>query len=113
VERISILAAAREKGGESMRVMLKFTIPTTEESNALIRDGRIGQTMETILGNLQPEAAYFCPIDGKRGGYLVFNMEEASDSVTKLEPFWLELGATIETVPVMNADELRAGLQRL
>jgi hypothetical protein len=98
---------------ESMRVMLKFTIPTTEESNALIRDGRIGQTMETILGNLQPEAAYFCPIDGKRGGYLVFNMEEASDSVTKLEPFWLELGATIETVPVMNADELRAGLQRL
>jgi hypothetical protein len=35
-----------------MRVMLKFTIPTTEESNALIRDGRIGQTMETILGNL-------------------------------------------------------------
>jgi hypothetical protein len=117
VERISILAAAREKGGESMRVMLKFNIPTTEESNSsirdAIRDGSIGQTMETILGNLQPEAAYFCPIDGKRGGYLVFNMEEASDSVTKLEPFWLELGATIETVPVMNADELRAGLQRL
>jgi len=98
---------------ESMRVMLKFTIPTTEESNALIRDGSIGQTMETILGNLQPEAAYFCPIDGKRGGYLVFNMEEDSDSVTKLEPFWLELGAEIETVPVMNADDLRAGLQRL
>ena len=83
------------------------------QRTTLIRDGRIGQTMETILGNLQPEAAYFCPIDGKRGGYLVFNMEEASDSVTKLEPFWLELGATIETVPVMNADELRAGLQRL
>jgi hypothetical protein len=96
-----------------MRVMLKFTIPTTEESNAQIRDGSIGQKMETMLGNLQPEAAYFCPIDGKRGGYLVFNMEEGSDSVTKLEPFWLELGATIETVPVMNADDLRAGLQRL
>ena len=96
-----------------MRVMLKFTIPTTEESNALIRDGRIEQTMETILGKLQPEAAYFCPIDGKRGGYLVFNMEEESELVTKLEPFWLELGATIETFPVMSADDLRAGLQRL
>ena len=96
-----------------MRVMLKFTIPTTEESNALIRDGRIGQTMETILGNLQPEAAYFCPIDGKRGGYLVVNMEEKSDLVTKIEPFWLELGATIETVPCMSADDLRAGLHSL
>jgi hypothetical protein len=102
-----------EERRESMRVMVKFTIPTTEESNAQIRDGRMGQLVETIFGNLQPEAAYFCPIDGKRGGYLVFNMEEDSDSVTKLEPFWLELGAEIETVPVMNADDLRAGLQRL
>jgi hypothetical protein len=98
---------------KSMRVMLKFTIPTTEESNELIKDGSIGQKMETMLGNLQPEAAYFCPIDGKRGGYIVFNMEEASDSVTKLEPFWLEPGATVETVPVMTADDLRAGLQSL
>ncbi len=96
-----------------MRLMVKFTFPTTEESNARVRDGSIGQTMETILGSLQPEAAYFGPVDGKRGGYLVFNMEEASELVTKLEPFWLGLGATIETFPVMNADDLRAGLQTL
>ena len=64
-----------------MRIMLKFTFPTTEESNALIRDARIEQTMETILGKLQPEAAYFGAIDGKRGGYLVVNMEEESELV--------------------------------
>ena len=58
-----------------MRVMLKFTIPTTEESNTSIRDGSIGQKMETILGKLQPEAAYFCPVNGKRGGYLFLNIE--------------------------------------
>jgi hypothetical protein len=40
-------------------------------------------------------------------------MEEDSESVTKLEPFWLDLGATIETVPCMSADDLRAGLQSL
>ena len=96
-----------------MRVMLKFTLPTTEEMNASIRDGSIGQKMESILGKLQPEAAYFGPTDGKRGGYLFFNMEENSESVTKLEPLWLELGATVEVVPVMNADDLRAGLQSL
>ena len=96
-----------------MRMMVEFRLPTTEEVNAKIRDGSMGQTMETMLGNLQPEAAYFCPRDGKRGGYLVFNMEEESELVTKLEPFWLELGATIETFAVMNVDDLRAGLQRL
>jgi hypothetical protein len=81
--------------------------------HALVRDGSVGQALETILGKLQPEAAYFCPLDGKRGGFLVINMEDESEIVSKLEPLWLELGATIETFPVATADELRAGLQRL
>jgi len=29
------------------------------------------------------------------------------------EPMWLELGATVETIPVMNAEELAEGLSRL
>ena len=96
-----------------MRMMVKFTLPTTEEVNAKIRDGSIAQSMESMLGGLQPEAAYFCPTDGKRGGYLVFNLENESELVSKLEPFWLDLRATIETFPVMSADDLRAGLQSL
>jgi hypothetical protein len=95
-----------------MRTMVKFTLPT-QETNPLVKNGSIGQTLETILGKLQPEAAYFCPLDGKRGGFLVINMEEESDIVSKLEPLWLEAGVTIETFPVATADELRAGLQRL
>jgi len=95
-----------------MRVMVKFTLPT-QESNALVSDGSIGQTMQTLLGNLEPEAAYFCHVDGKRGGYLVMNVEEGSEIVTKIEPFFLQMGAEIDTFPVMNADELGAGLQRL
>jgi hypothetical protein len=96
-----------------MRVMVKFSFPTTDDSNSWIRDGSMGQKMETILGNIQPEAAYFAPVDGKRGGYLVINMEEASELVTKLEPLFLELGAAIETTPVMVPDDLREGMQRL
>jgi hypothetical protein len=92
--------------------MVKFTFPT-QESNALVKDGSIGQTMQTIIGNLQPEAAYFCHVEGKRGGYLVANLEDGSELVTKLEPFFLEMGAAIETFPVMNADELGAGLQNM
>jgi ParB-like chromosome segregation protein Spo0J len=36
-----------------------------------------------------------------------------SELVTKLEPLWLGMRATVEIVPVMTADDLRAGLQRL
>jgi hypothetical protein len=100
-----------------MRVMVKFTLPASEETNVRVRDGSIAQTMETILANLQPEAAYFGPTDGKRGGYLILNMEGESELVTKLiaklELFWLELGATIEVFPLSSVDDLRAGLQRL
>ena len=44
---------------------------------------------------------------------MVINMEEESEVVTKLEPLWLELGATVETFPVATANDLRAGLQSL
>ena len=53
------------------------------------------------------------PIDGKRGGFVVIDVEEESEVVTKLEPLSLELGATIETFPVASADESRASLQSL
>ena len=96
-----------------MRVMVKFSFPTTDDSNSWIRDGSMGPKMETILGNIQPEAAYFTAVDGKRGGYIVFNMEEASELVTKLEPLFQELGAATETFPVMVPDDMRAGLQGL
>jgi hypothetical protein len=104
----------REKGEkEVMRFMLKFSFPTTAESNAWIRDGSIGQKMESILENLQPEAAYFCPVDGTRGGYLIINMDEASEIPPMVEPFFLELGASVEIFPVMTRKDLGAGIQRL
>jgi hypothetical protein len=46
-----------------MRFMVTFQIPK-EEGNALIKDGRIGPAMETILDDLKPEAAYFAEIEG-------------------------------------------------
>ena len=56
-----------------MRMMLKFTLPV-EKSNAAINDGSLGRTMELILSNLKPEAAYFMPLEGKRAGMIFFDM---------------------------------------
>jgi hypothetical protein len=98
---------------KSMRFMFKFSFPTTNESNGWIRDGSIGQKMESMLGEIQPEAAYFGSVDGNRGGYLVINMDEASEIAANLEPLFQELGAAVECSPVMTSEDLRTAIQRL
>jgi len=92
-----------------MRMMLKFTLPV-ETSNAAINDGSLGRTMESILSKLKPEAAYFTPLEGKRGGMI---WPTPSQIVETVEPFFLGLNATTELVPVMNADDLRKGLAKV
>jgi hypothetical protein len=95
-----------------MRFMLKFSFPTTSETNTWVREGAIRQKIASTLEALQPEAAYFGPTDGTRGGYWVINIDEASEIPTKVEPFFQELGARVEIFPVMTPEDLEAGLQQ-
>jgi hypothetical protein len=96
----------------AMRMMLRFTLPV-EKSNAAINDGSLARTMESILSSLKPEAAYFTPLDGKRAGMIFFDMVDPSQIIETVEPLFLNLNATTELVPVMNADDLRKGLAKV
>jgi hypothetical protein len=92
-----------------MRFMLTFRIPM-EKGNKMIKDGTLPETLQTILEDLEPEAAYFSDIEGARGGYLVINMDDASQMPALSEPLFLGLGATIQAHPVMVPEDLeRAG----
>jgi hypothetical protein len=95
-----------------MRMMLKFTLPI-EKGNAAINDGSLGRTMESIMTKLKPEAAYFTPMDGKRGGVIFFDLAEPSQIPEVVEPLFLNLNAATELTPVMNADDLRKGLGKI
>src|ERR687890_2462859 len=88
-----------------MRFMVTFRIPT-EKGNALARDGSLGQTIQSILEEIQPEAAYFADMDGARGGYMVINMDDASQIPAIAEPLFLGLDASIQIRPVMGAEDL-------
>ena len=48
-----------------MRILITFSI-NPEKGDQLIKEGRIGQTMGSILDELQPEAAYFTDVEGTR-----------------------------------------------
>ena len=88
-----------------MRFMLTFRIPM-EEGNQLVKEGRIDQILQSILDELKPEAAYFTGIEGARGGYLVVNMDDASQIPAMAEPLFLGLGATVQMSLVFTPENI-------
>jgi hypothetical protein len=92
-------------------MMLRWTAPV-ERSNAAIKDGSLPQTIEALMGELQPEAAYFWPEDGKRAGMMIFDMTDPSQIPQIVEPLFLNVDAAVEIKPVMNAEDLKEGLEK-
>ena len=94
-----------------MRVLLRLTFPV-EAGNKAVKDGSLPKIMETMLGELKPEAAYFLADHGKRTAYLFIDLKDPSQIPVVAEPFFMGLNADVEFIPAMNADELRAGLEK-
>jgi len=88
-----------------MRFMLTFRFPT-DKGNELARNGALNQTVRSIIEEINPEAAYFADMEGARGGYLVINMDDASQIPAMAEPLFLGLDATVQIHPVMTAEDL-------
>lgn len=95
-----------------MRMMLQWTVPV-EKGNAMIEDGSMGTTIETLMDQLKPEAAYFLAHNGKRSGMLFFDMKEPADIPRIAEVLFLQANADVEFVPVMNGDDLKKALGSL
>ena len=64
------------------------------------------------MNELKPETAYFYPEGGKRAALFVFDLKDPSYIVTVAERFFNELDAEVFLTPVMNAQELRTGMER-
>jgi len=86
-----------------MRFLVKAKLDV-EAANALARKGTLGATIQSIVEDLKPEAAYFIADEGKRTAYLVVDMQDASQLPAIAEPWFLALKASIEAVPAMVAE---------
>ena len=92
-----------------MRYLLKIRFPV-DAGNSALTDPQFGEKMQRLLAEIKAETAYFTSINGQRGGYIVVNMEDASEIPAIAEPFFLWLKADLEFMPVMlPADLARAG----
>jgi hypothetical protein len=88
-----------------MRFLLKASWDV-EAGNALARKGALGTTVQSILEDLKPEAAYFLAEGGKRTAFLIVHMNDASELPAMAEPWFLAVNASIEATPVMLAEDL-------
>ncbi len=94
-----------------MRTLLRATFPV-EASNAALSEGRLQHTLQAMIERLNPEACYFFAQEGKRGGIFVFDLKDPSDIPSIAEPLFTNMHASVELFPVMNLDDLRAGLEK-
>ena len=83
-----------------MRMLLRVSIPV-DTGNAAARAGTLGSTIEQILADLKPEAAYFFADDsGQRSGSIVLDMKDASQIPANAEKVSFQLAiAELRGVP--------------
>jgi hypothetical protein len=97
-----------------MRMMMKVTMPV-ETGNDAARKGALGTTVQKILAEMKPEAAYFAEDGGQRTGYIFFDMTDSSQLPAVAEPWFLAFNASLTVRPAMTPQDLAnaaQGIQR-
>ncbi len=84
-----------------------------ERGNETIRDGSLAKTIESLMEQLNPEAAYFWPENGERAGMMVFDMADPTEIPQIAEPLFMNVDAAVEFLPVMNAEDLKTALEKV
>ena len=95
-----------------MRTMLRISM-STEASNRALKEGLIPKLVQQTLETIKPEASYFTADGGQRTVYFFFDMRESSQMPQIAEPWFAATNALVEFQPVMSAEELRAGLEKI
>ena len=90
-----------------MRMLMKVSM-SVEAGNRAITDGTLGKTIQSILEEQKPEAAYFVAENGMRTAYLFLDLKSTSDIPAIAEPWFLAFNASIEATPAMTPQDLAA-----
>jgi len=94
--------------------MLMFARFPHEPFNAAVKDGSVGQKIESILKELKPEAVYFTETKGHRTAAMIVELEKSSQVPVLAEPWFLTFNADVEFHVVMDPQDLKeAGLEKL
>src|SRR4051812_29824486 len=94
-----------------MRTMMKVSIPV-ESGNKGVKEGLLPKTVQEFVDKVKPEACYFGAESGNRTAYLVFDLKDPTMIPSIAEPFFMALNASIDLIPVMNLEDMKAGVEK-
>ena len=96
-----------------MRILMNVRIPH-EPFNTLVREGKAGEIIQSIIKDLNPESIYFTEQNGTRGAVVIVNIDEPSQIPSYSEPFFLKFNADCEFRVAMTPEDVgKAGLDEL
>ena len=93
-----------------MRMLLTVKIDT-EAGNRAMQDGSWNRMMQAVMEQVKPEAAYAVTLDGKRGGLMIFDLEDPAQIPSIAEPLFRVAHASVDFAPLMTMEEVQAGLE--
>ena len=79
---------------------------SVEAGNAAVKNGTLGATIQSILEEMKPEAAYFAEENGQRTGFIFVDCATESDIPRLAEPWFLAFNADVVIHPAMTAEDL-------
>lgn len=94
-----------------MRMMMKVAIPV-EAGNRGVKEGMLPKTVVGFMEQMKPEAAYFTTENGKRTAFFVFDLKDPTMIPSIAEPFFMNLNAAIDCMPVMNFEDMKTGVEK-
>jgi hypothetical protein len=94
-----------------MRVLMKAQLPSNAAGDDAAAPERLAG-VEAMLHGLKAEGAYFYTEHGVRTSLVIFDLKSPSDMPPIAEPIFRQ-GGKVEFFPVMNFDELKAGVQKI
>ena len=96
-----------------MKMIMNIKIPH-EPFNTLVKNGKAGEILHRVLGELKPESIYFTEQEGSRGAVAIIELEDSSKVPFFAEPFYLNFNADVEFRIAMSPEDLgKSGLEDL
>ena len=94
--------------------MLVNVILPTEPFNSMARKGTVGDVINQVIEDINPESIYFSEQDGNRGAIMVVEVPDASFIPSISEPWFLNFEASCEFRIAMTPNDLKkANLAKL
>jgi len=96
-----------------MQMLMEVQLPN-EPFSTLLKNGTAGETLQRILDEIKPAAAYFSEQDGQRGAFLLVDVAEPSRVPALAEPFFVRFDAKVKFRVCMTPEDLaRSGLDEI